>query len=196
MRQWFLLNRKDKFNPDSPGIHRLIATWGGSAGHCGGLVVDVDEGRREDGRTWSLNLQALAESERERTESKQQKDAQKKQGLQEQRRWSILQAMHRLEQKDPDGSTKTDIRREAGLNSDNFAPPWNELLRADDVREVKFQRGVTKKDQPRMVNGFRKTRPEDRLQPTENSEAPEPTKNTENSEAPEPTKNTENSEEQ
>jgi hypothetical protein len=181
-RQWFLLNRKEKFNPDSPGIHRLIATWGGSAGHCGGAVVDVDEGRREDGRTWNLNLQALAESERERTEAKQQKDSQKAQEKQESRRWNILQAMHRLEQKAPDGSTKTEIRQEAGLNPDNFAAPWNELLRADDVREVKLQRGETKKGQPKMVDGFRKTRPEDRLQPTENSEGPEPTKNTENSE--------------
>jgi len=181
-RQWFLLNRKEKFNPDSPGIHRLIATWGGSAGHCGGAVVDVDEGRREDGRTWNLNLQALAESERERTEAKQQKDSQKAQEKQEGRRWNILQAMHRLEQKAPDGSTKTEIRQEAGLNPDNFAAPWNELLRADDVREVKLHRGETKKGQPKMVDGFRKTRPEDRLQPTENSEGPEPTKNTENSE--------------
>ena len=145
-------------------------------------MVDVDEGRREDGRTWNLNLQALAESERERTEAKQQKDSQKAQEKQEGRRWNILQAMHRLEQKAPDGSTKTEIRQEAGLNPDNFAAPWNELLRADDVREVKLHRGQTKKGQPKMVDGFRKTRPEDRLQPTENSEGPEPTKNTENSE--------------
>ncbi|MFN9293075.1 MAG: AAA family ATPase, partial [Planctomyces sp.] len=38
-RQWFLLNRQEPFNPDNPGLHKLLAAWGGSAGLCGGLSI-------------------------------------------------------------------------------------------------------------------------------------------------------------
>jgi hypothetical protein len=63
-RQWILLNRRTEYDPDQPGKHELFMSWGGSAGHCGILGLDIDEGQAGPdlrGRTWATVTRPVAE---------------------------------------------------------------------------------------------------------------------------------------
>jgi hypothetical protein len=54
MRQWQLLSRRERFDAEA-GIHRLHFRYGGTAGHCGELLLDIETGRLADdftGRKW------------------------------------------------------------------------------------------------------------------------------------------------
>lgn len=58
VRQFILVNRKDEYVEGS-GYHRLSMSIGGSAGHSGGYVVEIDEGKMEDdfqGRKWEVRV--------------------------------------------------------------------------------------------------------------------------------------------
>lgn len=66
-RQWILINRKHAYDPKS-GMHELLMTVGGSAGHAGCWDVDVHEGSlRADlsGRHWEVDVRSPANSLKE-----------------------------------------------------------------------------------------------------------------------------------
>lgn len=58
VRQWILLNRRVKYDPDRGGHHELWMSVGGSAGHSGLWGVNIDEGTRQDahGRRWDVQV--------------------------------------------------------------------------------------------------------------------------------------------
>src|SRR5262249_54838979 len=77
-RSWVMLKRGKAFDPESDGIHQLLMSSGGSAGHYGFWALDITEGRRSDpdGRHWHpvvkparevLNDEASEEDERRET---------------------------------------------------------------------------------------------------------------------------------
>jgi hypothetical protein len=43
-RQWVLLNRREEFNDENPGSHRMLMSFGGSAGHAGAVALDNQRG--------------------------------------------------------------------------------------------------------------------------------------------------------
>ena len=162
-RQWVLLNRREDFNPDEPGIHRLLFAFGGSAGHCGAYGIDIEEGRAADGRFWKVELNSLSQIREDRETEKEERKREQEQRVYENRRAAVLRAMKRF----PDGETMTVIRRTASLNPDNFQPVWTDLLTAMEVEPVRFNRGETRKDgTPKLTDGFRLVTPESRLKNT------------------------------
>ena len=79
-RQWILLNRRERFDPDSNGEHRLWMTVGGSAGHFGLWGLDVTEGRQSDpdGRTWDVAIIPASDARAtSKTDRQRQQDDQK-----------------------------------------------------------------------------------------------------------------------
>lgn len=64
-RQWLLLNRRRSYEPGS-GYHDLWLNVGGSEGHQDDLGVDVDEGNKERGRGWKVQVLSADDLERER----------------------------------------------------------------------------------------------------------------------------------
>lgn len=76
-RQWILLNRRERFDPDSQGQHKLWMTVGGSAGHFGLWGLDITEGRQSDpeGRQWDVDIipasdaRATSQTDRQRQET-------------------------------------------------------------------------------------------------------------------------------
>jgi hypothetical protein len=55
---WILITRRERFDPDQAGEHKLWLSIGGRVGHSSLHAVDVHEGRRSDpgGRRWEVEL--------------------------------------------------------------------------------------------------------------------------------------------
>jgi hypothetical protein len=58
--QWWLLTRRQAYDPDQAGEHRLWLSVGGRVGHSSLHALDVYEGRRSDpgGRRWEVEVLA------------------------------------------------------------------------------------------------------------------------------------------
>jgi len=158
-RQWFLLNREEKFDPDNPGVHKLLAAWGGSAGHCGGLVIHIDEGRREHGRFWNVQLPNQSQRQADIEDEKEQRKREKQAVTEERNRWKVLQTLRKF----PQGETETKIRQAAGLNPTYFAPVWLDIQQAGEVEPVQIERGKTMNGRPRYSSGWKLIQRTDRL---------------------------------
>ncbi|MEO1529801.1 MAG: AAA family ATPase [Planctomycetota bacterium] len=74
-RQWVLLSRQEKFNPDFP-IHRLWMSYGGNHGWHGTKSLEIDESRGLSGeRGWGTQVmsasEAIADKQSRREEQRQ-----------------------------------------------------------------------------------------------------------------------------
>ncbi len=84
VRQWMLLSRRERYDPER-GVHKFTFTYGGSAGHAGEVHLDVDTGQiTEDldhGRKWSVQVSTSSEGravrEQQEREKREAKDATK-----------------------------------------------------------------------------------------------------------------------
>ena len=112
VRQWFLLNRRIRYDPDRGGHHELWLSVGGSAGHSGLWGLNIDEGTRQSpgGRYWDATLVSAHDAYEERHEAAEAASEAQKQKQQERRedkqRQAVLRAMARF----PDGETARAIR--------------------------------------------------------------------------------------
>ena len=79
--QWLLLSRRERYDPDSNGEHRLWLTAGGRDGHSNLVGVDVTEGRNDDpgGRRWEVNVGQASEVRRETVTAEQDRREQDRQ---------------------------------------------------------------------------------------------------------------------
>jgi hypothetical protein len=111
VRQWWLLNRMEEYEPGS-GFHRLKFVAGGSAGHNGLWILDINEGNRNDhgGRRWDVAVRTCDEV---RQSNQRRKDDAKAAEQQEQLN-ADRAAVCRLMAKYPDGQSKTFIRDHSG----------------------------------------------------------------------------------
>lgn len=150
-RQWILINRKKEYDPTQAGIHKLIMSFGGSAGHVGAVVLDIDEGTIEEGRKWDYAVRSKEEVDAENAckddEFTELAMKSKAQALQESNKKKILDAMRRC----PDAQSESDIRDGAGLGGKVFKPIWNSLL--DGGKVVEF--GTIKKKNRQTYPGYK-----------------------------------------
>lgn len=65
-RQWILLGRREKYDPDQGGHHKLWFNAGGSAGHSQAWSLDINEGTRDDegGRRWEVDVISVSEAQK------------------------------------------------------------------------------------------------------------------------------------
>lgn len=151
-RQWFLLNRREEFNPDVPGTHRLLMSYGGSAGHCGASGLDVEEGLIQNGRVWHVKLSSLSEIRRDKDAEREAKKRDQQQRAYESDRAKILAAARRF----PEGASMTTIRQAAGLNPTKFGPVWTDIVKAMDVVPCRYSTTDTL-GRTRESDGFKRS---------------------------------------
>jgi hypothetical protein len=142
-RQWLLIGRREKYDPESDGEHKLWLNIGGSAGHSSLWALDAWEGRRSDpgGRRWGTVIKTASLAREEAKESAQQGVADratvKKQATFALNREKVLRAFRRF----PDGETKTELREAAGLNGENFGEVLTLLLEEGTVCKTRITKG-------------------------------------------------------
>lgn len=149
-RQWFLVNRREKYDPERPGHHELFLTFGGSAGHSGSWALDIDEGSRRDGRGWEYQRHSATEVCRDiaqaAAEKKEQRYRDAEQRKYESRRAKIVGAIKRF----PNGETEKMIRDASGLNGTVFQPVWLDMLEDQTVLKA----GQLRKGNNREYDSF------------------------------------------
>jgi hypothetical protein len=143
--QWLLLARRERYDPDSDGEHRLWLTAGGRDGHSNLVGVNIVEGRTDDplGRRWDVTVEQASRVRREAVEVDQERREQERRTRlakqAEDDKQTVMKAIRGL----TNGDTKTAIRDRSGLRNERFNPVFATLLTEGLIvpREVKKTNG-------------------------------------------------------
>jgi len=130
VRQWILLNRRVRYDPDRGGHHELWMSCGGSAGHSGLWGLNIDEGTRQDadGRHWEVEVLGTQEAYADRSQAQQAANQQRRQrqeqSQQDRDEKTVLAAFDLF----PFGETKNTLRDAAGFSGRRFGTILGKLL--------------------------------------------------------------------
>jgi replicative DNA helicase len=114
-RQWIIVSRRERFDPDA-GDHKLWLNVGGSAGHCGLYGVDIREGILNDrfsGREWLVAVQSATNARAAVAKAKREQKEADKRARDVDDREKVLRVLALF----PNGETTKVIGEEAGIGS-------------------------------------------------------------------------------
>jgi hypothetical protein len=114
-RQWVLLNRREEFNDENPGSHRMLMSFGGSAGHAGAVALDIEEGRVQDGRIWDVTVNQISAIRQQRETDREERKRQKEQVTRENHRVGILRTSSGFPTGEPHARARGDGRCQAAI---------------------------------------------------------------------------------
>ena len=153
VRQWILLNRRIRYDPDHGGHHELWISVGGSAGHSGLWGVNIDEGTRQDpgGRCWEVDVITASEAYAGRAEAEQdaaerRKSRQNDAKLQRQRE-TVLNALRQF----PDGETPRVIRELAGIGARSIQSVLDVLTEEGEIVPCTVQKNTRQEPAYRLA---------------------------------------------
>jgi hypothetical protein len=149
-RQWLLLNRRERFDPDSNGEHKLWLAVGGSAGHSGLWGLDVEEGRRDarEGRYWDVSVRPASDVRAEAKDDRQAERQREKAAMLEKDLDAVAEALDAH----PEGATRTRLREYCGKSGTQFGPLIAELERRGIAEQCKVRVG----NQKTPTEGYRR----------------------------------------
>ena len=144
--QWWIITKREKYNPDQAGSHKLWLSIGGRLGHGGLWALDIEEGSRSDpgGRRWEVAVKKpddiCQEVQNQQTAVKEKKhrealerDAEK-----------VAQAMANY----PQGETPNIIRERCGLSGTRFNIAVAELLNTCRAKQIEIEKPNRKTPYP------------------------------------------------
>jgi hypothetical protein len=150
-RQWWLLGRRERFDPDSDGEHRLWLNIGGSAGFASLWAADVTEGKYPAPRRWEVTLSHASEA---RQQAEEQRETARDEAKHKKHQVAVERAKERITDalRSVPGSTDTkrNIRDRAGMKGVAFDEAWATLLRIGRLVPTEIIR-----DNGRTYEGFR-----------------------------------------
>ena len=152
-RQWILLNRRVRYDPERGGHHELWMSVGGSAGHSGAWGINVDEGTRQDagGRRWDVEVVSAADAYAERSADAEETSRAQKQRGQLAREQRQGDAVRRVLQNHPAGETLRVIRELAGVNTRAIGPILEDLIERGEVERCEVQKNTRKEPAYRLA---------------------------------------------
>jgi replicative DNA helicase len=131
-RQWLLLSRRERYEPDKTNKHWLCV--GGSIGHSGLYAVDIDEGSMAEdftGRRWEVSVDSYGEACNASRDQRESEKVKRRAERDKEQQTRVLLAVDRLA--GPDGlAIFSKVRAKTGLSNDAFN---RALLELDDVLE-------------------------------------------------------------
>lgn len=153
-RQWILLNRRRRFDPEFGGHHELWLSYGGSAGHSGLWGYDADEGVPDDmgGRRWEVEIMTAREAYERRDEETERVAEDRRERKQMAKHGRDRTTVLRAFESHPDGETKTVLRETAEMSGRRFDPILDELVDEGLVEECRVA-----KPNGQTYAGFRTT---------------------------------------
>lgn len=151
--QWWMLGRREKYNADEPGEHKLWLNVGGRAGHSALHALDVHEGSRRDfgGRRWAVDVLSSTEARQATAEAAQAKREAAGEEKAAKQLDSDRTAICRLLAKHPDGESKTFIKDSCGVRSSRFPTAFASLLSDGGVVPCE----ITKSNWKRPIEGYK-----------------------------------------
>jgi hypothetical protein len=151
--QWWFLTRREKFDPDNPGEHKIDLNIGGRLGHGCLHSLIVHEGRLSDpgGRRWDVEVRKPSderEEARKEWKGKQEQDRTEKLAEKlEDTKKRILKAAAKFKQ----GETATVLRDFAALHDREFKPALAELLEGAALVPADIHKSNRKKPYPGYI---------------------------------------------
>ena len=129
-RQWCLLNRRIRYEPDRGGHHELWFQVGGSAGHSGLWGLNIDEGTQQTpgGRYWDVQLTSAGEAFEHRDETVELIKEARKQKQQEKRDDKGRQLVVQVLRKYPEGETVRTVRNAVKLRQESVVAMLEALV--------------------------------------------------------------------
>lgn len=141
--QWLLLSRRERYNPDSDGEHRLWLTAGGRDGHSTLAGVNITEGRQDDpgGRRWQVEVEQANRVRLDAVEAEQNRREQERESRRQKQRQADRETILNMIRTLSEGETKRTIRDRTGLRTDRFDPAFAELLTEGLIMGQEIRKG-------------------------------------------------------
>ncbi|MCA9040509.1 MAG: AAA family ATPase [Planctomycetaceae bacterium] len=142
-RQWFLIGRRKKYDPEQGGHHELWLNVGGSAGHSCGWALNIDEGTRDDagGRRWDVEILSPSEAVRDQV-NEQQEQKQKATEIELENR---IDKVLELFQEHPDGLTTSKAKAKLAWNHHKVKSCIDILIERGELEQVPISTEVVTK---------------------------------------------------
>jgi hypothetical protein len=155
VRQWLLVGRREQYDPEHGGDHKLWLNVGGSAGHSGLWGVDVSEGTRQDpdGRRWDVIVRYASEVRVDAVQQQQEQKSQARDAKVEATRKLNCDRVVKFLKKRPNGDTRTAISEHTGLKGEKLAAAIEVLLDESIVEPCDVQK--PNKNGFRTLAGFK-----------------------------------------
>ena len=141
--QWWLLTRRELYNPDHPGEHRLWLNIGGRLGHGCLHGLDLHEGRLSDpgGRRWEVEVHPGSEAREAVREAQQGAREAAKRAKQESELETDRREIVRIAREQNAPETKNGFRERFSGGHTRFALAFDSLTRDGTLQQANVDKG-------------------------------------------------------